>query len=321
MVESEAAAAATEGETAGVAELPIRDVAQRTGVNPVTLRAWERRYGLLKPSRSGKGHRLYREADVQRIEDILTWLARGVAISKVRPLLEQDNVGPVAADSWSQQVAGTCNAVEAFDARTLQRQLRQLLAGYPLALLLDRWLVPVHRALSRQRRFGASASSGFFWEQMSEQLTIGLHASRKNLKQSGDRGPRLLLVTFAGTEQQVFAQLFAAALMAAGIDVVSLGAGVELAELAYAEEKLGACGTICYSHNALPMALLGSGLERGLGNLGGPLWFAGGIVDLQRRDLQKFARHHNCRLLPAAAGASLAQLKEALREHFPEARQ
>ncbi|MGU0044467.1 MerR family DNA-binding transcriptional regulator [Escherichia coli] len=29
--------------------------------NPVTLRAWQRRYGLLKPQRSEGGHRLFDE--------------------------------------------------------------------------------------------------------------------------------------------------------------------------------------------------------------------------------------------------------------------
>lgn len=44
--------------------LPIREVARLTGVNPVTLRAWERRYGLVVPQRTGKGHRLYSEDQV-----------------------------------------------------------------------------------------------------------------------------------------------------------------------------------------------------------------------------------------------------------------
>lgn len=30
----------------------IGEVAERCGINPVTLRAWQRRYGLLKPQRS-----------------------------------------------------------------------------------------------------------------------------------------------------------------------------------------------------------------------------------------------------------------------------
>jgi uncharacterized protein YjcR len=33
----------------------IGDVAERCGINPVTLRAWQRRYGLLKPQRSEGG--------------------------------------------------------------------------------------------------------------------------------------------------------------------------------------------------------------------------------------------------------------------------
>src|SRR5471030_955900 len=67
--------------------LPIRDVARITGVNAVTLRAWERRYGLIVPQRTPKGHRLFSAEHVQRIHNILTWLNRGVAVSQVKQLL------------------------------------------------------------------------------------------------------------------------------------------------------------------------------------------------------------------------------------------
>ena len=40
-------------------EINISEVCQQTGVAAVTLRAWERRYGLIKPKRTPKGHRLY----------------------------------------------------------------------------------------------------------------------------------------------------------------------------------------------------------------------------------------------------------------------
>ncbi len=67
--------------------VPIREVSRVTGVNSVTLRAWERRYGLLKPLRTEKGHRLYRPEDIARVEEIQSWLARGVAVSQVKALL------------------------------------------------------------------------------------------------------------------------------------------------------------------------------------------------------------------------------------------
>lgn len=302
--------------------LPIREVAERTGVNPVTLRAWERRYGLLIPARTGKGHRLYSELDVQRIEEILTWLARGVAIGQVRPLLESrgkktEEEGEAAAednpvDSWSQSVEQTAAAIKDFSTTALQRQLEQLLSNYPLPLLLDRWLAPLHKMLSRQGRFGSSITQAFFWQLLTEQLTLTVNASRKNLRRGGAAPRKLLVVGFPGGDQQAFVQLFCAALIAAGFDAINLGADTELAELAYAEDKLDADGIICYSHNALPMAILGSGLERVLRSLKSPLWLAGGFVELQQRDLDKLVQRRHCRRLPADTPRALRELREQL---------
>ena len=53
------------------ARIPIRTVAALTGVNPITLRAWERRYGLVRPLRTPKGHRLYTQAHVAEIRRVL----------------------------------------------------------------------------------------------------------------------------------------------------------------------------------------------------------------------------------------------------------
>ena len=42
----------------------IKTVVQETGIAPATLRAWERRYGVLSPGRSDGGYRLYSERDI-----------------------------------------------------------------------------------------------------------------------------------------------------------------------------------------------------------------------------------------------------------------
>ena len=85
---------------------PIREVSRLTGVNSVTLRAWERRYGLIRPQRTPKGHRLYAQDDISRIERILQWLNRGVPVSQVADLLDQPETveapAPDAGD-WSSQ--------------------------------------------------------------------------------------------------------------------------------------------------------------------------------------------------------------------------
>ncbi|MDP2514978.1 MerR family transcriptional regulator [Photobacterium damselae subsp. piscicida] len=56
----------------------IGEVSDITGVNSVTLRAWQRRYGLIVPQRTPKGHRLYTHDDIANICQIVSWLKRGL---------------------------------------------------------------------------------------------------------------------------------------------------------------------------------------------------------------------------------------------------
>tara|TARA_R110002050_G_scaffold9504_1_gene33375 strand:+ start:534796 stop:535701 length:906 start_codon:yes stop_codon:yes gene_type:complete len=76
----------------------IGDVSQQTGVAAITLRAWERRYGLIKPERTAKGHRFYTQANIDDIRKIIAWLNRGVAISKVAALLASSELITLVAD-------------------------------------------------------------------------------------------------------------------------------------------------------------------------------------------------------------------------------
>lgn len=74
----------------GVAGLfPIRVVSRLTGINPVTIRAWERRYRLVQPERTPGGHRLYSRADVELLRAASRLLEQGVSISRATGLLAQ----------------------------------------------------------------------------------------------------------------------------------------------------------------------------------------------------------------------------------------
>jgi DNA-binding transcriptional MerR regulator len=61
----------------------IRSVCALTGVNPNTLRAWERRYGLVTPERTASGYRLYTMQDVERLRAIQDLLNAGVPAGQV----------------------------------------------------------------------------------------------------------------------------------------------------------------------------------------------------------------------------------------------
>ena len=60
------------------ADLRIGELARRTRVSPELLRAWERRYGLLRPERTSGGYRLYSAEDERRVGTMTGALGRGI---------------------------------------------------------------------------------------------------------------------------------------------------------------------------------------------------------------------------------------------------
>jgi DNA-binding transcriptional MerR regulator len=150
---------------------PIREVARLTGVNPVTLRAWERRYGLIQPARTESGHRLYSMTDIDRVRSILGWIERGVAVSKIgkilariAPLQTLSHIIPselVHADhtQWQQQVQ---SAVSAFDEVQLEQVYGQIFSSYPLTIVFQDILLPLWKQLRQRHEAFGQASEWLF---------------------------------------------------------------------------------------------------------------------------------------------------------------
>ncbi len=66
----------------------IKAVSQATGVSVETLRAWERRYEVVSPSRDPAGRRSYSAADVSRLRLLRAATDVGHTISEVAPLTD-----------------------------------------------------------------------------------------------------------------------------------------------------------------------------------------------------------------------------------------
>ncbi|WP_259766121.1 MerR family transcriptional regulator, partial [Pseudomonas protegens] len=124
--------------------LPIREVARQTGVNAVTLRAWERRYGLIVPLRTPKGHRLYSQDQVLEIQTILTWLNRGVAVSQVKHLLDSAPTASTPAENDWQRLRQTLSlAISQLAERKVDDTFNQAMALYPPRTLCEHLLMPL----------------------------------------------------------------------------------------------------------------------------------------------------------------------------------
>lgn len=112
----------------------IQAVAQRTGVSPMILRAWERRFGFPKPSRGDRRYRLFSEADVALIERMKSLLAAGVAPKEAaRAVLEQAGKGDVPDAQSVARADGARWAAEEARGRAKQKLVDLFTLDRPLS--------------------------------------------------------------------------------------------------------------------------------------------------------------------------------------------
>ncbi|WP_107851989.1 MerR family transcriptional regulator [Oceanimonas marisflavi] len=156
-------------------QYPIREVSRLTGINPVTLRAWQRRYGLLKPARTDKGHRLYSDEDIALIRQILHWVEQGVSIGQVKGLLS--SAQPVKAGSnWEQAHHRLLTAACELNLGRLEVELNELASLYPAELLLrhviEPWLVSLTRLERPDAQLIEQSASFLLARVLTQLLTI-----------------------------------------------------------------------------------------------------------------------------------------------------
>ncbi|MBY6196005.1 MerR family transcriptional regulator [Vibrio hangzhouensis] len=126
----------------------IREVSDMTGVKPVTLRAWQRRYNLLQPLRTDKGHRMYTAEDVERIYAIQGWLGKGVSIGKVKALLDSDAFDTNKTDiNQLEEVELLHDALSRLDGVRVEQILASVLKEYPLEIVESKFVAPILSAI------------------------------------------------------------------------------------------------------------------------------------------------------------------------------
>src|SRR3954454_10827471 len=90
--------------------LRIGELSRRVGVSPELLRAWEKRYGLLTPSRTTGGLRLYSALDETRIMRMRELLASGLSDAEgARLARETQRGGPsvVGTPEFAKELRAT----------------------------------------------------------------------------------------------------------------------------------------------------------------------------------------------------------------------
>jgi DNA-binding transcriptional MerR regulator len=234
--------------------IPIRTVANLTGINPVTLRAWERRYNLMTPRRTPKGHRLYTEHDVELIKKVLELLDQGISISQVKPLLEQppgqqhETALAETNDAWKDYQQKMLTAVERFDEHVLDSTYNDALSLYPVDVVNQRLVSPLLRIIGErwEERETGIAEEHFFSVYLRNKLGSRIH----HLNQRSS-GPLLLLACLPGEFHEIGLLLFALATVNFGYRLLVLGSNTPLEQLPKVMQQQS-CAGIVLSGSARP---------------------------------------------------------------------
>lgn len=238
---------------------PIREVSRLTGVNPVTLRAWERRYGLIQPTRTESGHRLYSLADIESIRSIRSWTDRGVAVSKVGSILSRSAATsaalPVeqqkaATGEWNEWMAQVQRAVSSFDGARLDRLYGRIFSLYPQAVVFQDVLLPVWQQLLLHQGEYGQTSEWLFLDTFLRARVL----QRLQLASSQAEG-RVLLAAMPGPCRELELLVTGLLLSSDTVAVNVLGLGQPLDELPLVCEKARPRALVLYS-NAPPSAVL-----------------------------------------------------------------
>ncbi|MCP3867806.1 MAG: MerR family transcriptional regulator [Gammaproteobacteria bacterium] len=234
---------------------PIRVLSERTGVGGSTLRAWERRYGLLSPQRTPKGHRLYTEQDVELVEYVLELLDEGHSLSTAVTQLKQDRdlAGnepgmTELAGIWADYLAETCRAVGNFSTERVEAIYNEASSLYPVEMVAERLIEPMLSELgsSWESRDTGIAEEHFYANWLRNRLAARFHHATGQAT-----GARIVCACLPGSYHDIGLILFSISALARGYRVLFLGANVPLDVFPAVVKRSGSKGIVLSSRTLI----------------------------------------------------------------------
>ncbi len=266
-------------------QVPIRTICSLTGVNAVTLRAWERRYGFIRPLRTAKGHRLYTHAHVELIRRVLGHVERGVPISQVGKLVDVapgSGAAPDALGPWPNYFDRTTAAIARFDEPELDRIYDEALSVHSTEHVTRHLVLPLLAHLGERWKSVAGAVAEEHFVAMYLRSKLGVRLMHRMRYASG---PRLLAACAPGEHHEIGLLLFALEAQSAGLRTVLLGADTPFDDVVIAQRRCGADAVVISSSIDPAPGLLERALPKLVRQAGVPVFVGGATAIRHKREI------------------------------------
>ena len=243
---------------------PVRLVAVRTGLSPHVLRAWERRSGVVTPTRTAGGQRLYSDLDVERLLRLRRLTERGHAIGRIATLpldelarLDEESAergsargagrpGDTGAPELPEQarseivaaaVATALQATRRLDTVGLQAVLERAAVTLGVPVFIDQVVAP---ALAQIGHGWSERSVSVAQEHMATAVFRRVLGWLLRVYEATSGAPRIVVATPPGHGHELGALMAAASAAAEGWSVTYLGPDLPVADLIAAAGQAGA---------------------------------------------------------------------------------
>ncbi|MDX1487294.1 MAG: MerR family transcriptional regulator [Acidiferrobacterales bacterium] len=228
---------------------PIQVVARRTGLTVDVIRAWERRYDAISPTRTETGRRLYSDIDVRRLALLRHAAAAGRRIGDVAGLTDKALAELVAGDealevekevqtrpATSKPAVGRylndcMTAVEEMQPDRLGSALETARVGLSSPVLLEEVITPLIRHIGKG---WGSGTLRVAQEHMASAVLLPFLFRLHTSTAIANDGPTVVVATPVRQRHELGALMAAVAAASEGWNVVYLGANLPAEEIAYA---------------------------------------------------------------------------------------
>ena len=217
----------------------IGDLALRVGVTIDTLRAWERRYGLLRPRRSPGGFRLYSENDEMTVRAMLAQIDRGFPPAQAAKLalggsrssdatVAEVPLSPAAEGAFTEACDQLRIALTGFHDRRAHNLIDRLLAEFTIDTVLDEVILVCLRDIGDRWEHGdVTVGQEHFASNLVRERLLGL---ARPWDQGG--GPRAILACPPDERHDIGLICFGIVLGRSGWRITFLGSDSPVATVA-----------------------------------------------------------------------------------------
>ena len=236
--------------------LRIGEFARRVGVSTAVLRAWERRYGLLRPVRSPGGYRLYTAEDAERVARMRHGLDQGLSAAEAAraALVDARPSAGLLEDAAARLLA----AIHEFDEATVQAVLDESFAAFGLEAVLRGLILPTLAQVGREWEQG---TLGISQEHFASNLIRARLLSLARLWGRGT-GPVALLACAPGEHHDISLLAFGLILRSHGWRILFLGADTPIATIAEAAQSTQPAVTVLVSFDPARLEAESSAVRR-----------------------------------------------------------